>query len=131
MINKKQVILKELKQKLESSWSGFTQVVEEIENIEDVIKYDITKDKEDLEVFYENYLDEIKYQAELLQGETQEAIEKFESSYSLNEKGEIETTFSFYQDSPQGKLKTYRPKGFIFDKKRFTIICVYFFRTKP
>ena len=86
MINKKQVILKELKQKLESSWSGFTQVVEEIENIEDVIKYDITKDKEDIEGFYENYLDEIKYQAELLQGETQEAIEKFESSYSLNEK---------------------------------------------
>ena len=86
MINKKQVILKELKQKLESSWSGFTQVIEEIENIEDVIKYDITKDKEDLEVFYENYLDEIKYQAELFQGETQEAIEKFESSYSLNEK---------------------------------------------
>ena len=74
MINKKQVILKELKQKLESSWSGFTQVVEEIENIED------------LEVFYENYLDEIKYQAELLQGETQEAIEKFESLYNLNEK---------------------------------------------
>ena len=86
MINKKQVILKELKQKLESSWSGFTQVVEEIENIEDVIKYDITKDKEDLEVFYENFLDEIKYQAELLQGETQEAIEKFESLYNLNEK---------------------------------------------
>ena len=86
MINKKQVILKELKQKLESSWSGFTQVVEEIENIEDVIKYDITKDKEDLEVFYVNYLDEIKYQAELLQGETQEAIEKFESLYNLNEK---------------------------------------------
>ena len=86
MINKKQVILTELKQKLESSWSGFTQVVEEIENIEDVIKYDITKDKEDLEVFYENYLDEIKYQAELLQGETQEAIEKFESLYNLNEK---------------------------------------------
>lgn len=86
MINKKQVILKELKQKLESSWSGFTQVIEEIENIEDVIKYDITKDKEDLEVFYENYLDEIKYQAELLQGETQEAIEKFESLYNLNEK---------------------------------------------
>ena len=84
MINKKQVILKELKQKLESSWSGFTQVVEEIENIEDVIKYDITKDKEDLEVFYENYLDEIKYQAELLQGETQEAIEKFESLYNLS-----------------------------------------------
>ena len=86
MINKKQVILKELKEKLESSWSGFTQVVEEIDNIEDVIKYDITKDKEDLEVFYENYLDEIKYQAELLQGETQEAIEKFESLYNLNEK---------------------------------------------
>ena len=65
MINIKQVILKELKQKLESSWSGFTQVVEEIENIEDVIKYDITKDKEDLEVFYENYLDEIKYHSDM------------------------------------------------------------------
>ena len=34
-------------------------------------------------------------------------------SYKLNNQGEIETTFSFFQDSPSGKKKVYRPKGFI------------------
>ena len=34
-------------------------------------------------------------------------------SYKLNEQGEIETTFSFFQDSPTGKKKVYTPKGFI------------------
>ena len=34
-------------------------------------------------------------------------------SYKLNNKGEIETTFSFFQDSPSGKKKVYRPRGFI------------------
>ena len=36
-------------------------------------------------------------------------------SYKLNDKGEVETTFTFYQDSPQGKRKKYNPKGFIFN----------------
>jgi|TARA_B110000495_G_scaffold114878_1_gene99477 apolipoprotein D and lipocalin family protein len=36
-------------------------------------------------------------------------------SYQLNDKGEVETTFTFYQDSPQGKRKKYSPKGFIFN----------------
>ena len=34
-------------------------------------------------------------------------------SYKLNNKGEIETTFSFFQDSPSGKKKVYRQRGFI------------------
>jgi apolipoprotein D and lipocalin family protein len=34
-------------------------------------------------------------------------------SYKLNEQGEIETTFSFFQDSPTGKKNVYTPKGFI------------------
>ena len=34
-------------------------------------------------------------------------------SYKLNDQGEIETTFSFFQDSPEGKKKVYTPKGFI------------------
>ncbi len=36
-------------------------------------------------------------------------------SYRLNDKGEIETTFSFYQDRPSGKKKKYHPKGFIYN----------------
>ena len=35
----------------------------------------------------------------------------------LNNKREIETTFSFHQDSPQGDKKIYKPKGFIKNKK--------------
>ena len=38
-------------------------------------------------------------------------------SYYLNKDGEIETTFSFYKDSPKGDLKIYKPKGFIYNNK--------------
>ena len=38
-------------------------------------------------------------------------------SYKLGEKGVIETTFTFYQDSPDGEKKVYRPKGFIYNTK--------------
>ena len=38
-------------------------------------------------------------------------------SYRLNNKREIETTFTFHQDSPQGDKKIYKPKGFIKNKK--------------
>ena len=37
-------------------------------------------------------------------------------SYSLNKKREIETTFSFYLDNPNGEKKVYNPKGFIYNK---------------
>ena len=36
-------------------------------------------------------------------------------SYKLNNKGIVETTFTFYKDSPVGEKKTYKPKGFIYN----------------
>jgi apolipoprotein D and lipocalin family protein len=36
-------------------------------------------------------------------------------SYRLSEDGTIATTFTFNQDSPDGPLKTYQPKGFVRD----------------
>ena len=41
------------------------------------------------------------------------AIERYE----LNDKGNIDITFTHYKKSPEGKYKEYHPKGFIFDKK--------------
>lgn len=38
-------------------------------------------------------------------------------SYRLNNEGDIETTFSFFKDSPLGKKKVYKPKGFIYNSK--------------
>lgn len=38
-------------------------------------------------------------------------------SYKLNDQGEVETTFTFYEDSPNGKIKKYNPKGFIYNKE--------------
>ena len=38
-------------------------------------------------------------------------------NYKLNSRGEIETTFSFYQNSPNGNKKVYTPKGYIYNKE--------------
>ena len=38
-------------------------------------------------------------------------------SYELNDDGTIQTTFTFYEDSFDGELKTYPPKGFITDEQ--------------
>ena len=38
-------------------------------------------------------------------------------SYHLSDDGVIETTFSFFQGSPEGEKKTYHPKGFVHDTK--------------
>ena len=38
-------------------------------------------------------------------------------SYRLNENGIIETTFTFFKNSPDGEKKVYYPKGFIHNKK--------------
>ena len=38
-------------------------------------------------------------------------------SYRLNEKGIIETTFTFYKNTPEGEKKVYHPKGFVHNKK--------------
>lgn len=38
-------------------------------------------------------------------------------SYELNEKGKIETTYRFRKGGPDGKWKTYRPRGWVHDEK--------------
>tara|TARA_B100000427_G_C15510352_1_gene595877 strand:+ start:1218 stop:1754 length:537 start_codon:yes stop_codon:yes gene_type:complete len=38
-------------------------------------------------------------------------------SYKLNQKGEIETIFTFYKNSPDGEKKVYKPKGFIYNSE--------------
>jgi apolipoprotein D and lipocalin family protein len=37
-------------------------------------------------------------------------------SYRLDDDGSIATTFTFYQDGFDGKLKTYQPRGFVSDE---------------
>ena len=90
-INKnKEELLKKLKQRLEDSWSGFTQVIEEAEEFLEDIKEAEEKEiidyaeTEDLNIFYEDYIDNLKYQAEVLQEETQQAIDKFEGTYNIS-----------------------------------------------
>jgi uncharacterized protein with NRDE domain len=91
MQNTKQDLLKKLKQRLEDSWSGFTQVVEELEefnfSVNDAEETKSLSDNElfKLENFYDNYLDDIKYQAEELQDKTQQSIDKFVKQFNLNE----------------------------------------------
>ena len=90
-INKnKDELLKQLKQRLEDSWSGFTQVIEEAEEFIEDIKEAEEKEiidyaeTEDLNIFYDNYIDNLKFQAEGLQAETQQTIDKFEGTYNIS-----------------------------------------------
>ena len=92
----KEGLLEKLKQRLENSWSGFTQVIEEAEEfLEDIREAKEEAEKEDiidlkditleeLEIFYEDYIDNLKFQAEGLQHETQQAIDKFEGMYNIS-----------------------------------------------
>ena len=86
----KKGLLEKLKQRLENSWSGFTQVIEEAEEFLEDIKEAEEKEiidyaeTEDLNIFYDNYIDNLKYQAEGLQAETQQAIDKFEGTYNIS-----------------------------------------------
>ena len=86
----KEELLKKLKQRLEDSWSGFTQVIEEAEEFIEDIKEAEEKEiidyaeTEDLNIFYDNYIDNLKFQAEGLQHETQQAIDKFEGTYNIS-----------------------------------------------
>ena len=64
---KKAALLKKLKQRLEDSWSGFTQVIEEAEEFLEDMKEEeenfilLPKEKRDLETFYEDYIDNLKF----------------------------------------------------------------------
>ena len=74
--NKKNLLIK-LEQRLQDSWSGFTQVIEEAEEfLEDI--------KEAKENKQRKYIDNLKFQAEGLQAETQQAIDKFEGMYNIS-----------------------------------------------
>ena len=87
---KKAALLKKLKQRLEDSWSGITQVIEQAEEFLEDMKEEeenfilLPKEKRDLETFYEDYIDNLKFQAEGLQHETQQAIDKFEGMYNIS-----------------------------------------------
>jgi len=97
--NIKEELLKKLKQKLEDSWSGFTQVIEEAEEfLADIKEVEENKNRqyiideeiedttlEDLNIFYDDYVDNLKYQAEVLQEETQQAIDKFNQKFNMKE----------------------------------------------
>ena len=90
-INKTKLeLLKKLKQRLEDSWSGFAQVIEEAEEFLEDMKEEeenfilLPKERRDLEAFYEDYIDNLKFQAEGLQHETQQAIDKFEGMYNIS-----------------------------------------------
>tara|TARA_A100001391_G_C4984446_1_gene256289 strand:+ start:593 stop:907 length:315 start_codon:yes stop_codon:yes gene_type:complete len=82
-------LLKELKQRLENSWSGFTQVVEELEEFQYTYEEEVGTLKNQighrLDNFYTNELDELKYEAEVLQGKIQEAIDKFVNKFNLKD----------------------------------------------
>ena len=92
----KNELLINLEQRQQDMWSGFTQVIEEAEEfLEDIkeAKERIEKENtinleditlEELEVFYEKYIDNLKFQAEGLQAETQQAIDKFEGMYNIS-----------------------------------------------
>jgi len=83
--------LKELKQRLENSWSGASQIIEELEEFQYTYEEEFGTLKNPighrLDNFYTNELDELKYEAEILQGKIQEAIDKF--TYKFNLKDEV------------------------------------------
>ena len=93
---KRAALLKKLEQRQQDIWSGFTQVIEEAEEfLEDIREAKEEAEKEDiidlkditleeLEIFYEDYVDNLKFQAEGLQHETQQAIDKFEGKYNIS-----------------------------------------------
>tara|TARA_R100000805_G_C3505241_1_gene33683 strand:+ start:103 stop:390 length:288 start_codon:yes stop_codon:yes gene_type:complete len=82
-------LLKELKQRLEDSWSGATQVIEELDEFQYSAEKDATGDNvlysERLNNFYNYEIDELKYDAEILQGKIQEAINKFNNKFNLKD----------------------------------------------
>tara|TARA_R110002050_G_scaffold96529_1_gene200714 strand:+ start:578 stop:874 length:297 start_codon:yes stop_codon:yes gene_type:complete len=81
-------LLKKLKQRLEDSWSGASQVLEELEDF----YYDVVNDKrlnertkEKLEDFFDCFLSDIKDKAMDIQDESQQAIDSFEEDFNLTE----------------------------------------------
>jgi len=81
-------LLKKLKQRLEDSWSGASQVLEEL----DEFYYEVVNDKrlnertkEKLEDFFDCFLSDIKDKAMDMQDESQQAIDSFVEDFNLTE----------------------------------------------
>tara|TARA_R100000479_G_C6306778_1_gene172444 strand:- start:1 stop:318 length:318 start_codon:yes stop_codon:yes gene_type:complete len=83
------ILLQQLKQRLEDSWSGASQIIEELEEFQYTAEEEVgtlkTHIGHRLDNFYTNELDELKYEAEVLQGKIQEAIDKFIYKFNLKE----------------------------------------------
>ena len=82
-------LLKELKQRLEDSWSGASQVIEQLDEFQYSAERDATRENvlysERLYNFYNYEIDELKHDAEILQGKIQEAIDKFNNKFNLKD----------------------------------------------
>ena len=80
-------LLKELKQRLEDSWSGASQVIEELDEFHYTTEQLESKNSFGLRLynFYNYEMDELKYEAEILQGKIQETIDKFNSVFNLKD----------------------------------------------
>ena len=80
--------LKEYKELLEAIWSGFSEVVEKAEEFEYSIESDDrlnSRLREKLRQFYDYQIEELKYQAEIGQGEACTVIENFKEQHLISE----------------------------------------------
>ena len=80
--------LKEYKELLEAIWSGFSEVVEKAEEFEYSIESDDrlnSRLRETLRQFYDYKVEELKYQAEIGQGEACTVIENFKEQHLISE----------------------------------------------
>jgi hypothetical protein len=75
----KLLLLKQLQQRLEAE-----EFIEDVRDAEDKEQIEF-KDVEELEIFYEDYIDNLKFQAEGLQAESQQAIDKFKQKFNIEE----------------------------------------------
>ena len=82
------LLLQQLKQILEDSWSGATQVIEELEDFKYTHEEAERLERgifDKLDTFYTYDLEELKEEAEVLQGKIQEAIDKFINTFNLKD----------------------------------------------
>ena len=80
--------LKEYKELLESIWSGFSEVIEKAEEFEYSIESDDRLNarlREKLRQFYDYKIEELKYQAEIGQGEACSVIDNFKEQHLISE----------------------------------------------
>jgi hypothetical protein len=83
-INKnKEELLKKLKQRLENSWSGVTQAIEELEEFEQDTQDNLN---EKLSNFYLYNLEDLKYDSQDLQYKIFSMLNLFEKEFDIKEK---------------------------------------------